>query len=405
MTKKQSFTCLWVGQSLANCGDVFYIVGMMTIIYAATQSAFYMAAVPFLTMMMRFISGIFAPLILDKFGLKCSLTRSQTAKSLLLLLLAIAFSFHLFGPDFLLIFLLAAGISFLDGWALPARNAMVPLLITKEKLVQTNSFLSLLDQSINLSGWALGGTLVTLFGGTKIVWGTFFLFLLSTVFMLLIEADTVSSQKMRDRAGRLEVMKEGWRAIGQTPLLRLISWTDAIGTIASVVWMAAIVFVFVHHVLHVSDAWWGFINFSYFVGLILGGLVSVRCATLIQHHLRQAALIGLLAIGIATLLFGWNKLPAIALVLSFAVGVFEQLQTIAFSTLIQTCTKPQLLAKVYAAQGALYAVAYGLATLVFGYLTDKIGVISVFTLSGLLILATFVYALRTKKEWPMQADC
>lgn len=159
MTKKYSFRCLWIGQSLANCGDVFYIVGLMTVVYAVTKSAIFMTVIPFLTTFIRFISGIFAPLILNKLGLKGSLVRSQIGKSFFLLFMALTLTFHLFGPNFLIMFFFVACISFLDGWASPARNAMVPMLIDQDGLVKANGFLSILDQTINLSGWALGGML------------------------------------------------------------------------------------------------------------------------------------------------------------------------------------------------------------------------------------------------------
>lgn len=41
--KSKSFRYLWLGQLLANFGDVFYIVGCISILYGFTSSAFYLA--------------------------------------------------------------------------------------------------------------------------------------------------------------------------------------------------------------------------------------------------------------------------------------------------------------------------------------------------------------------------
>ncbi len=395
MTKEHSFRYLWIGQSLANCGDVFYIVGLMTVVYAVTRSAIFMTVVPFLTTFIRFISGIFAPLILHKLGLKGALVHSQVGKSCFLLFMALALTLQLFGPDFLIIFFFVACISFLDGWASPARNTMVPLLVDQDRLVKANGFLAILDQSINLSGWALGGMLAALIGGSALVWVTFLLFVISTFFMFRIRID--SSKHVPTNAesptGKLEVMKEGWHAIWHTPALRIISLVEVIGTVASVVWMAAIVFVFVRQVLHVNESWWGFINFSYFAGLIIGGLISVRLSSQINKHLNIVASAGVLMTSAASLFFGWNTLPLLALFFSAVVGLFEQLKSVTFATLIQTNAELQSLAKVYSAQDAMYSLSYGLATLAFGYFTDKIGVQLVFTLSGVLLLISFIYVL------------
>ncbi|BBO00309.1 hypothetical protein St703_30130 [Sporolactobacillus terrae] len=240
--------------------------------------------------------------------------------------------------------------------------------------------------------------MAALIGGANIVWTTFFLFIISSIFMFMIKIDTSinNSRKNNSSVGHFEVMREGWHAIWHKPVLRIISITDMIGTIASVVWMAAIVLVFVHQALRVNESWWGFINFSFFAGLIVGGLISIRLSDHINKHLKVVSLVGLFMTGIATMLFGWNTFPLLALIFSAVVGIFDQLRNVTFETLIQTNTKSDLLAQVYSAQDAMYSLSYGIATLVFGYLTDKIGVQLVFTLSSGLLFISFIYVMGSK---------
>ncbi|MDD9795605.1 MFS transporter, partial [Priestia megaterium] len=116
MVNKSSFRFLWMGQSLANCGDVFYIVGLITTIYEATGSATYMALVPFFITTSRFISGVIAPLIIDRTRLKLMLAYSQLGKTVIILLLAGFSSTFLSSDTIFLIFLFVIVISFLDGW-------------------------------------------------------------------------------------------------------------------------------------------------------------------------------------------------------------------------------------------------------------------------------------------------
>ncbi|WP_100488355.1 MFS transporter [Sporolactobacillus pectinivorans] len=399
MAKKYSFRYLWMGQSLANCGDVFYIVGLMTVIYTVTRSAFYMSLVPFFTTFSRFISGLLAPLVLDQIGLKGSLVRSQLGKTILLLILAVLLQIHFIDHFIFLLFLFVILISFLDGWAMPARNAMVPILVGRKGLVKANGFLSILDQTINMSGWALGGVLAAFIGGSGMVGVTVLLFVLSTLFMLLIsEQPEMHLHHGKARSKKLGGMKEGWVAIWHTPVLRIISITDILGSAASVVWMAAIVYVFVNHALHVGEAWWGYINFAYFAGLIAGGVIAVGSSTFIDKHLMAASLIGLFATSVLTLCFGWNPIPIAALLLSLLVGLFEQLKTISFGTLIQKSTGFGVLAKVYSATDALYALSYGAATLIIGYLTDQVGVQAIFTLSAFLLFLSFLFVVFSRKR-------
>lgn len=67
---KASFRFLWIGQSLANSGDVFYMVGLIAIIHGLTGSVTYMALVPFFITTSRFFSGMLAPLVIERVPLK-----------------------------------------------------------------------------------------------------------------------------------------------------------------------------------------------------------------------------------------------------------------------------------------------------------------------------------------------
>lgn len=396
MAKKQSFRYLWIGQSLANCGDVFYIVGLMTVIYTLTRSAFDMSLVPFLTTVSRFISGLLAPLVLDRLGLKGSLVYSQTGKTGLLFLLAIMLSVTENVIFWLLLFVFL--ISFLDGWASPARNALIPILIEKDHLLRANGFLSVLDQSINLCGWAAGGVLAAVLGGSGMIWLTLFLFLPSTLMMLLIKAEKGTSGRPDHlpSGGKWCSVKEGWVAIWSTAVLRVISIADVMGTTASVVWMAAIVYVFVQQILHVNETWWGYINFAYFAGLIIGGYLCVRAAGSIDRRLNKSALAGLAATALVTFLFSWNVIPLLALLLSALIGFFEQLKEVAFTTIIQRSAKISQLGKIYSAKDAASSLSYGLATLFFGYMTDVIGVRQIFIISAGILFASFLYMVLNR---------
>jgi DHA3 family macrolide efflux protein-like MFS transporter len=73
-----------LGQSLANVGDVLYIVGVISVIYTLTESATASAFVPFTITFSMFISSILTPLLIGKFNLKHLLIGSQIGKTVIL---------------------------------------------------------------------------------------------------------------------------------------------------------------------------------------------------------------------------------------------------------------------------------------------------------------------------------
>lgn len=389
MAGKSSFRMLWIGQSLANCGDVFYIVGLMAIIYAITGSAAFMALVPFFNTLARSVGGVLAPLSLNRLGLKGTLVTSQSGKTFFLTGLALVSSAGIIRQSIWPVFAFVMLISFLDGWAAPARNALIPHLIPPKGLAKANSFLSILDQLVNMGSWACGGLLAARFGGAVMIWTTVLLFVLSTIGMACIRTPETKNDN-RNKSGRWKELKEGWLEIWHTPVLRCIAIIDAVESAAFVVWIAAIIYVFVRQALHVDASWWGYINFSFFAGLILGGLIGFRRPQLIQRHLETAVLFSMILTGAATLGFGMNKVPWLALFLSMMVGMASQIKDISFATAIQTDTDRQKLGKVYAALDVILSVSFGLSTLLFGFLVDLLGVRPVFILSALLLFFNFL---------------
>lgn len=90
---------------------------------------------------------------------------SQTGQFLLFVGLAVYL--RLSGNDalFALVFALVFAMSFLDGWTVPARNALVPRLVAQEQgLLKANSLISVSDQVVQFAGWGLSGVIVALLG-------------------------------------------------------------------------------------------------------------------------------------------------------------------------------------------------------------------------------------------------
>lgn len=400
MVNKSSFRFLWMGQSLANCGDVFYIVGLITTIYEATGSATYMALVPFFITTSRFVSGVIAPLIIDRTRLKLLLAYSQLGKTIIILLLAGFSSIFLSSNTIFLIFLFVIVISFLDGWANPASNALLPKLMEPNNLVKANSFLAILDQTIRLGGWPVGGILVAVVGADNVIWLTFLLFVASTIMMALIKDndDDVMMDKKQKKLSKWDTLKEGWVTIWKTPPLRTISIVDFIESIANVVWIAAIMYVYVDQVLQTSEQWWGYINSSFFAGLMIGGFLSLKWSHLVNQHLVMFIVVGAFLVSLTTLIFGLISTPWMALVIAMLFGMANQIKAVAQQTTTQTSVAHRLLPKVYSAKDAIISATFGVSSLSLGYLTDLFGVRFTFLLAATLLFLSAIFVVVNRKD-------
>ncbi|MGV3466417.1 MAG: MFS transporter [Heyndrickxia sp.] len=395
--RTKAFRYLWVGQSFANAGDVLYIVALIAAIYHAKGSAFQMTLVPFVITFSKFISSVIAPILLDRYALKHLLATSQLLKTFLLFCLFYVVLTSI--PYLWLLFLLAAMIAFLDGWAFPASNALVPSIVKREELMKTNGFLSTMEQSIQFTGWAAGG-LVTAFiqpAGTLLITGIFYF--ISTIFMYSIpiyHEKHVQNSTEHKFSTYKDQLSEGWKEIWRNKTLLQIQSISWIETIASVVWIAAIMYLFVDKRLHASEEWWGFINSAFIGGLILASVILLKFHAMYRTHQKKILVLCGIGTACATLAFGLNEIPILALLLSFLFGVFDQQKAVILQTLVQMKTNIDRLPKVYATQGAIASFTFGLASLFSGTLVEITGVRNVYIIASILLFISILplYWLR-----------
>jgi len=391
---EMSFRFLWIGQMLANLGDVIYTVSLITIVYKATNSVTLMSLVPFVITITALCSGFFAPIILDKYKLKWILFYSQSGKTLLLFLLCLLIP-AIQIDHLIFLYILIAFISFLDECSTPARNALVPVLVQKEKLVKTNSFLAVLDQITQLIAWPFGSILLVIWGGNKLLWLTLGLFIMSSILMFLIKQDQQTNNEVK--ISKWSSIKEGWVIIWKIKQLRFISIMNIFEIFANGVWIAAILYVYVEEVLHKEEFWWGIINASFFAGMFFGGLIVYRMADKLEGKLGYYIIWSTFLLVILTLAFALVSNVWLALIISLLFGLPQMVKDVAEVSIFQKSVKQELLAKVFSARGTLMYAAFGISSVLLGWITEEFGVVFTFLTATVFFLISFITGIRNRK--------
>ncbi|MGD7022815.1 MFS transporter [Rossellomorea vietnamensis] len=395
MMKTQAFRYLWIGQALANGGDVLFIVAVIAAVFNITESALMMSIIPVVITFSRFISSVIAPLILDRFHLKNLLFYSQCFKTALLVVLSLLL--FLKTGNLLAVFLLVCCVAFLDGWALPARNAFVPSIVRREDLMGANGFLSTVDQAVQFSAWAFGGILVAFAGVEWTLVLTSFLFLASSLMMFSLPLNSAGiPMKQEKELSFAAKMAEGWGDIWRSSRLRNIFFIYAIESAATVVWIAAILYIYVDQQLGRGEEWWGFINGAFFIGLIAAGVLLLKTHRFFSGDIYRWLPVALLFTSMATLFFGLTSIALLSLIFSVVFGFFDGMKVILLQTAVQHSVSPERLGKVFAAQGAVTTLIFGLFSLGAGFFTEQFGIESVFIVSAILLLLAVIPAVRLK---------
>lgn len=382
----QRFLFLWAGQSLANLGDVFYIVAIISIIFTATDSIFFTSLVPVVNVSMRSLGSLTAPLLFQRFSLQRLLLISQTLKTGLLVIVAIA----AIEREWLL-FILIAAIAYLDGWATPARNALVPRLVSRDRLLRANGLLAASDQTVYFAGWAAGGIAVVWLGAEHVLWGTVAAYAMAAWAMLFI--GLTQRAELAEQPEKTSLLT-GWQWIRREPRLRLIVMMDVLVALSGGVWIAAIILPFVLKVLGQGEEWWGYINAGYMLGSIVGVTALLAAAQRMQQQLYRWIIVGTIGTSVLTVLFASSSEPLAALLFSFMLGPVFQMQLIAKQTVLQQAVPESRLPYVLSAKDTIDSLMFGLSALLMGAFAEWQGPRAVYYLSAVILGGAVVIAIR-----------
>ncbi|EJR60734.1 hypothetical protein IIO_03068 [Bacillus cereus VD115] len=366
--------------------DIVYIMIITTHIYISTKSATITALFPLLQVITNLIANISAPLIMNHFSSYSVLFILQWAKTALFILLTLLFPVLSTNIVTLLTFIFF--ISLCSGWSAPLLYSIVPCLTPKERLINVNSIFSFSTQIVQAAAYSFTSIIVLLIGATSTLMITIILMIFGCI-ALHISLHSIHTERVTEpSSSKNTALFEGWKLLFHHPSLRTVTLMDLIENFAGTIWIGAITMAYVTTVLHKEEEWWGYINTSYYVGTLIGGLLAWKISTYIQKNLILSMTIGSLIFSILTFLYGITSSGFIALSLCVLMGPCYQIRDISQTTVLQSSVAPSLSAKMYTAHGALLSTASGLSMLSVGIITDMFGVRTIYMIASFLILCS-----------------
>lgn len=401
----RSFYYLWTTQTAANAADVLYIMALTVMVLDRTNSLVSAALLPLMRSGAQMLSSLAAPLLIQRFPLSRLLLLSQTGQFLLFICLALYLQLHAASSSLLLVFSLVFVMSFLDGWTTPARNALIPRLVTHEQgLLKANGLMSVSDQVVQFAGWGLSGVIVALIGSSPTLLITAVIYGLAAAFTIGVKEpnDTdLAQSKLQYSAeittdtgmSRWHTLTEGWKMIWQTPRLRVLTFMDMIDMLGGAIWVGAFTLAFVQVALGQGEEWWGFINAAYFAGTIGGGLLVLALSKVIGRRYFGVMLLGMAGYGVLTAIYAVNSQPFTALILVMLMGPFAELAMINRRTLIQSSVAALMLPKVLSAQASMMHLVFCISLLGMAGLAEYIGIINLYLFAAVLTLLAIAAGL------------
>jgi predicted MFS family arabinose efflux permease len=290
-----------------------------------------------------------------------------------------------------------------------ARQALMPPLIGRDRLVQANSQMQVSGAVTQIAGPSLGGILVQALTAPVAMAFDALSFVVSALVLAFVRVrETVHP---RAEGARLwHDVTEGMRFVREQDLLFRSVVAIAL---ANIEWFAvqAILVVYATDELHLPPALLGVALAAIGPASLVGATLAVPLAS--RFGLGRVMIVALLFEAVSRLLlpfiFGAAVQAAILLGLTQAlVGLTEALWFVGLRTLQQSVTPDRLLGRVGAASNFVQFVVAPPAAFAAGVLGDAIGLRPTLFIQGVIALIALVYLyaspIRAMRSVPIAAD-
>ncbi len=396
MLRNKHFLLLWVVNILTTMAVELLTITILVTVFEETGSTLQAAGAMVARTLPAFLLGPIAGVLVDRYPRKNVLIGMDVVR-LLLIITAVFTLTSTSNIPVITIYIILTGISAADVFHRPARISLIPSLVTREQLVQANSFILASTQIMMAISFTLGGWLILVVPLQQIAMGIAGLFLLAVgtaVFMVIPKRAPEEEEKEEESIWQAFI--SGWQYLRNHPIARPLTIMETVEHLPHGIWTGALLLTFTVKALNGDAADFGIQTTGYFSGMILGSLAALAMSDWLRRYPGRIIVIDACLAGLLTLAFSTSQTVLISAILAFLFGPPVAVRDVAQDALLQGTVDEDQLGRVYATREMLRNVVFMFAGVFFAWLSDFVPIRTIYQIGGVMYVLTGLYALSNK---------
>jgi len=363
-----AFRRLWYGQLVSQLGDWFNHVAVLTLLLELTGSGEVIGWALILRMLPALVVAPIAGVFIDRHDPRKIMIISDVLRGLLVPAFLLVNDVAHVPWVYALVFAQVALSSFFE----PARQAMVPSLVSKEELLSANALMSVTWSIMLALGSAVGGLVIGTLGlGAAFVVdaATFFL---SAAFLARIVGPVIERRRQGSVLSRGFVeLTDGLRyLVGDRSLLSLVLVKAGVGLGGGMVLLLSVFGERVFPLGASPAVGMGLLFFARGIGTAIGPFVGRAISGYHEPAMRGLIGFGFLQGAVFYVLFSRADSLWLALPLLLLAHVGTSINWVFSTVLLQLKVEEGLRGRVFSAEMALFTLIFSVATWVTGAAID-----------------------------------
>jgi MFS family permease len=395
--RHRDFRLLWLGQIVSITGSQMQLIAINWHVYQLVRpsgeraAAFALGAVGLARVVPIILCSLVGGVVADALNRKRLLVATQSA---MLVCAAALAAVTAYGFDRLwLIYALTALSSAAQAFDNPARQALMPSLVTPADFPNAASMTLVAFQVATVAGPVLGGFVLAEYGAAMVYAANAASFLAVIAAALLMKA---SGRGLTEEAVKVNfgALTEGLRFVWRTPVMVQTMALDFVATFFASA--TALLPIFAAEILRVSERGYGVLSAAAAVGAVLAGLAMARRP---EWKRPGAIVIASVAVyGAATVGFGLSRSYWLSFLMLALTGAADTVSTVIRLTIRQLITPDRLRGRMTSVNMIFFMGGPQLGELEAGLVAGWLGAPFSVVAGGIGCLLAVVYAAFKAKE-------
>jgi MFS family permease len=373
---------LWFTQLFTSSGESLAQIAMPLLVYEITGSARMVGLIALVLIMPRVILAPITGLLADRLDRRRLMMGADAARLVLVSLVP-------FTTSIWQLAVLAIAIAAGNATGRPAELAAIPSVAGPNRLVSALSLIQVSHGIIRIAVPAAGAGFITAFGPSPVFWlqAVCFAGSLLALRRLVIPNEAATKQES-SQPGLLQSAKQemwlGLRTIRDIPIVRGVTSAEALFQLATAS-MTVAGLIYTKETLDLGDnasAAFALMTTFLATGAVLGAMIARH----IERRIGRPSMMALGYLGPFFLASAFFE-PGMPVIYAawFVFGILDALAVISFQAYLAEATPAAERGRMYAAWGAVVALASALAYYGMGWITPWLGAPLTFALAGITV--------------------
>lgn len=381
------FLCSQITLTLSNIiTDMVFILS----VYGRNSSIFEASLILVTSSFARLFDSAVLTNFIDRYDRKLLYKLSLCLKVILLLLS------YLFFENISLLFMIKFLLSLSDSIVSPVQSVILTQVLSddnKSRVKANGIFYSAL-QVFQTAAWVVGIPVVKYLNYSKALILAMLLLVLCFVLIEKIRLNEIKGYPQK--VTYFNTIKSGWSALIKNSVVKNMTLLDLSETIANVIWSQTFLLTFTVTVMHLDEKWWGYQGSAYFIGSIIGGIVSVRFSEIIGKYGGKIIYMSSLSVALFTWLYTLNGTALIALGLNFLIGFPYQIRDIVENSILQESVTNESMGRIFAIRQFLTTLISMLTILLASAFAERFGVRIIYFFAAVIYTITTIWVANNK---------